>query len=104
MRIGILTISDLGAVGQRTDTSGDAILDWATERGYDVVVRSIVAWRGILASTIACCAWAVPGTEDITTLRGLSLGISEKSGGRLLLANVQGPSRPADKNQRPDVR
>ena len=43
MRIGILTISDLGAVGQRADGSGDAILDWASERGYDVVVRSVVA-------------------------------------------------------------
>jgi len=42
-RLGILTISDLGAVGQRADTSGDAILDWAAERGYDVVVRSVVA-------------------------------------------------------------
>src|SRR5207249_11869973 len=43
MRIGILTISDLGAVGQRADTSGDAILAWASERGYDVVVRSVVS-------------------------------------------------------------
>ena len=42
IRIGILTISDLGAVGQRADTSGDAILDWAAGRGYDVVVRSVV--------------------------------------------------------------
>ncbi len=43
MRIGILTISDLGAVGQRADTSGDAILAWAAERGYEVVVRSVVS-------------------------------------------------------------
>src|SRR5204862_8040904 len=43
IRIGIPTISDLGAVGQRADTSGDAILDWASERGYDVSVRSVVA-------------------------------------------------------------
>ena len=43
MRIGVLTISDLGAVGQRADTSGDAVLDWAAERGYEVVVRSVVA-------------------------------------------------------------
>lgn len=43
MRIGILTISDLGAVGQRADTSGDAIEEWAAERGYEVVVRSAVA-------------------------------------------------------------
>src|SRR5213593_1276987 len=42
IRIGVLTISDLGAMGQRTDTSGDAILDWAAGRGYDVVVRSVV--------------------------------------------------------------
>src|SRR5437899_12678049 len=42
IRIGILTISDLGAIGQRTDTWGDTILDWAAGRGYDVVVRSVV--------------------------------------------------------------
>jgi molybdenum cofactor synthesis domain-containing protein len=43
VRVGILTISDLGAVGQRVDTSGDAIVDWAADRGYDIVVRSVVA-------------------------------------------------------------
>jgi molybdenum cofactor synthesis domain-containing protein len=43
IRIGVLTISDLGAVGQRADTSGDAILEWASEHGYEVVVSSVVA-------------------------------------------------------------
>jgi len=43
VRIGILTISDLGAVVQRADTSGAAILEWASERGYEVVVRSVVS-------------------------------------------------------------
>src|SRR5438309_11244847 len=42
MRIGILTISDLGALGQRADTSGDAIVAWAGDHAYDVVVRSVV--------------------------------------------------------------
>src|SRR5918996_1827597 len=42
MRVGILTVSDMGAQGRREDTSGDAILDWAAGRGYEVVVRSIV--------------------------------------------------------------
>ena len=42
MRIGILTVSDLGAFGQRADTSGDAILAWAGARGYEVAVRSVV--------------------------------------------------------------
>ena len=42
MRIGILTVSDLGAIGQRADTSGDAILAWAGAHGYEVAVRSVV--------------------------------------------------------------
>jgi len=42
MRIGILTISDLGSIGQRSDTSGDAILAWAGAHGYEVAVRSVV--------------------------------------------------------------
>jgi len=42
MRIGILTISDLGSIGQRADTSGDAILAWAGAHGYEVAVRSVV--------------------------------------------------------------
>jgi len=42
MRIGILTVSDLGAVGQRADSSGDAILAWAAAHGYEVTVRSVV--------------------------------------------------------------
>jgi molybdopterin adenylyltransferase len=42
MRIGILTISDLGALGQRADTSGDAIAEWAGRHGYEVAVRSVV--------------------------------------------------------------
>ena len=42
MRIGILTVSDLGAIGQRPDTSGDAILAWAGAHGYEVAVRSLV--------------------------------------------------------------
>lgn len=42
MRVGILTVSDMGAQGRREDTSGDAILDWAAARGYEVVVRSVV--------------------------------------------------------------
>ncbi len=42
MRIGILTVSDLGAVGQRPDRSGDLIAAWADARGFSVAVRSVV--------------------------------------------------------------
>lgn len=42
MRVGILTISDAGARGERADTSGDAAERWARERGDDVAVRALV--------------------------------------------------------------
>jgi molybdopterin adenylyltransferase len=40
--VGILTISDAGSRGRRADTSGDAIADWVTGRGYQLVQRAIV--------------------------------------------------------------
>jgi molybdenum cofactor synthesis domain-containing protein len=69
MRIGILTISDLGAVGQRADTSGDAILAWAGERGYEVVVRSVVADEtDRIAGKLA--RWADSGEVDVVLTTG----------------------------------
>src|SRR6266545_978724 len=69
MRIGILTISDLGAVGQRADTSGDAILDWASERGYEVVVRSVVSDEtDRIAGKLA--RWADSGEVDVVLTTG----------------------------------
>src|SRR5438045_6863694 len=70
MRLGILTVSDLGAVGQREDTSGDAILAWAGERGSDVAVRSIVPDEpDRIAAELA--RWADSGEVDVilTTVR-----------------------------------
>jgi molybdenum cofactor synthesis domain-containing protein len=69
MRIGILTISDLGAVGQRVDTSGDAIETWAAERGYEVVVRSVVADEtDRIAGKLA--RWADCGEVDVVLTTG----------------------------------
>jgi molybdenum cofactor synthesis domain-containing protein len=69
MRIGILTISDLGAVGQRADTSGDAILDWAAGRGYEVVVRSTVADEtDRIAGKLS--RWADSGEVDVVLTTG----------------------------------
>ncbi|MEO6055942.1 MAG: MogA/MoaB family molybdenum cofactor biosynthesis protein [Gemmatimonadales bacterium] len=42
MRLAILTISDAGHRGERDDTSGDAIVAWAAERGYALAERAIV--------------------------------------------------------------
>src|SRR5207244_5186414 len=69
MRSGILTVSDLGAVGQRADTSGDAIVAWAGERGYEVVVRSVVPDEtDRIAGKLA--RWADSGEVDV----GLTTG------------------------------
>src|SRR5216117_1984174 len=69
MRIGILTISDLGALGQRADTSGDAILAWAGAHGYEVAVRSVVPDEtdGI-AGKLA--RWADSGEVDVILTTG----------------------------------
>src|SRR5438132_1680316 len=69
MRIGILTISDLGAAGQRADTSGDAILEWAGRRGYEVVVRSGVSDEpDRIAGKLA--RWADSGEADVLLTPG----------------------------------
>jgi molybdenum cofactor synthesis domain-containing protein len=76
VRLGILTISDLGAVGQRADTSGDAILDWATERGYDVVVRSTISDEtDRIAGKLA--RWADSGEVDVVLTTG-GTGLTER--------------------------
>ena len=42
VRVAVLTVSDAGARGERADTSGDAIVEWATARGYTVAERSLI--------------------------------------------------------------
>src|SRR5437762_14149492 len=73
MRIGILTVSDLGALGQREDTSGDAIAGWAAEHSYDVVVRSVVPDEtDRIAGKLA--RWADSGEADgVPTTAGSGL-------------------------------
>ena len=69
MRVAILTVSDLGAAGQREDTSGDAILAWAGERGYDVAVRSVVPDEpDRIAAKLA--RWADSGEVDVILTTG----------------------------------
>ena len=76
MRLGILTISDLGAVGQRADTSGDAILDWASERGYEVVVRSVVSDEtDRIAGKLV--RWSDSGEVDVVLTTG-GTGLTER--------------------------
>jgi molybdopterin adenylyltransferase len=42
LRLAILTISDAGSRGERSDSSGDLIASWARERGYVLVERGLI--------------------------------------------------------------
>ena len=42
VRLAILTISDAGSRGERSDSSGDLIANWAKERGYRLAERALV--------------------------------------------------------------
>ncbi|HET7789491.1 MAG TPA: MogA/MoaB family molybdenum cofactor biosynthesis protein [Gemmatimonadales bacterium] len=69
MRVGILTVSDLGARGERQDGSGDAIAEWAARRSDEVVVRSIVPDEtGVIAGRLA--RWADSGEVDVILTTG----------------------------------
>jgi molybdenum cofactor synthesis domain-containing protein len=69
IRLGILTISDAGARGERADGSGDAIAAWATGKGYAVAERALVADE---TATIgpALARWADGGTVDVILTTG----------------------------------
>ena len=43
VRLGILTVSDGVAAGEREDRSGDRIAAWAEERGSEVATREVVS-------------------------------------------------------------
>jgi len=69
VRIGILTISDLGAQGRRADTSGDAIVSWSIANSYEIVVRSTVPDEaGQVAGKLA--RWADSGEVDVILTTG----------------------------------
>src|SRR3989442_1830782 len=73
-RIGVLTVSDMGAQGRREDSSGDAIQSWAEEHGYEVVVRSVVPDEtALIAGKLS--RWADSGEVDVVlTTGGTGLG------------------------------
>ncbi len=69
VRVGVLTISDLGAQGARQDTSGDAIVQWSMAKSYEVVVRSVVPDEtAVIAGKL--CRWADSGSVDVILTTG----------------------------------
>ena len=69
MRVAILTISDAGARGERADTSGDAIQQWAADRGCTLAERSLVPDdTTLIVSTLA--AWCDADAADLVLTTG----------------------------------
>jgi molybdenum cofactor synthesis domain-containing protein len=65
----VLTVSDLGAAGERADTSGQAIVDWAARRGFAVAVREVVPDETDRIAA-ALLAWADDGVADLILTTG----------------------------------
>jgi molybdenum cofactor biosynthesis protein B len=74
IRVAVLTVSDAGAVGQRTDISGDTIAEWVADSGYELTARDVVADEtDLIAGTLV--RWADDGVADvILTTGGTGLG------------------------------
>ncbi len=74
IRVGVLTVSDAAARGDRTDMSGDAIVAWAEAHGFAVAGRATLPDESDLIA--GCLArWSDEGTIDvILTTGGTGLG------------------------------
>ena len=69
MRVAVLTISDAGARGERADSSGDAIVAWAAERGYTLAGRTLVADDSV-AIVRQLLAWCDGDAADLVLTTG----------------------------------
>jgi molybdopterin adenylyltransferase len=76
VRLAILTISDAGSRGERSDSSGDLIANWAKERGYAVVERSLVPDDTVrIVATLA--EWSDGDRADLILTTG-GTGLTER--------------------------
>ena len=69
MRIAILTVSDAGARGERQDGSGNAIADWANQRGDSVTARALVA-DDVAAIVAQLLDWCDGDAADLVLTTG----------------------------------
>jgi molybdenum cofactor synthesis domain-containing protein len=69
LRLAILTISDAGSRGERSDSSGDLIASWARERGYVIAERGLIPDETArIASQLA--AWCDSDKVDLILTTG----------------------------------
>jgi molybdenum cofactor synthesis domain-containing protein len=69
IRIGVLTVSDSGAAGEREDKSGKTIVDWVHEVGYAVAAREMVADESDLIAQVLT-RWADNDMADVILTTG----------------------------------
>jgi molybdenum cofactor synthesis domain-containing protein len=69
IRVGVLTVSTKGAAGERQDTSGDAVVQWAVSHGHKVVCRELVP-DDTAAIARLLIEWADGGAVDLILTTG----------------------------------
>jgi len=69
LRIGILTVSDRSARGERPDRSGPALAEVVADQGWQVVCQEIVA-DDLLALRDILAVWADSGEMDVILTTG----------------------------------
>jgi molybdenum cofactor synthesis domain-containing protein len=76
LRLAILTISDAGSRGERSDSSGDLIASWAKEHGYRLAERALVPDEtGRISATLT--GWADGDKADLILTTG-GTGLTER--------------------------
>jgi molybdopterin adenylyltransferase len=76
LRVAILTISDAGSRGERSDSSGDLIAAWCKERGYSLAERALIPDDTVrIAATLS--EWADGDRADLILTTG-GTGLTER--------------------------
>lgn len=76
MKAGILTLSDKGARGERTDLSGPALTEWLRSRGVETAVYEMIPDEmGLISGKLV--EWADSGSLDIILTTG-GTGVSPR--------------------------
>lgn len=76
MKAGILTLSDKGARGERTDLSGPALTEWLRSRGVETAAYEMIPDElGLISDKLA--EWADSGALDIILTTG-GTGVSPR--------------------------
>lgn len=76
VRVGVLTVSDGCARGDRQDISGDAIVAWCVERGHEVAHREVVPDEADVITRLLL-AWCSSGDVDVVLTTG-GTGFTER--------------------------